>query len=133
MKIVSIAELECGDVLKTSRLCCRFWMTNFVASSRVISRFRLSFGYEPERYPGIRADRRDRGCIQCFNLSIYPVSTAVRLSNGQLARVKEAIGRPILRPAVEVFCEVIGFPVEPPYLLELQKQPSLVIVGEADN
>jgi HD-GYP domain-containing protein (c-di-GMP phosphodiesterase class II) len=73
--------------------------------------------------------------VQVFlrHLTIYPVSTVVRLSNGQVGRVVETTGRPIQRPAIEVFREANGLAVMEPYLLELQKQPNVVIVGKADK
>jgi HD-GYP domain-containing protein (c-di-GMP phosphodiesterase class II) len=73
--------------------------------------------------------------VQVFlrHLTIYPVSTVVRLSNGQKARILETIGRPIQRPFVEVFCEANGIAILSPYSLELQKHPSIVIVGKADK
>ena len=64
---------------------------------------------------------------------VYPVSTRVKLSNGQIAMVMETVGRPIQRPVVQVFCESDGSAVKIPYLLELQQHTNIVIVGKADK
>ncbi|WP_391571599.1 HD-GYP domain-containing protein [Cohnella sp.] len=64
---------------------------------------------------------------------IYPVSTRVKLSSGQLATVVETSGRPIQRPQVQVFRESDGRDIIVPYTLELQSHTNVVIVGKADN
>jgi HD-GYP domain-containing protein (c-di-GMP phosphodiesterase class II) len=73
--------------------------------------------------------------VQVFlqNLTIYPVSTLVKLSSGQIARVMETAGRPIQRPVVEVFCESNGSVAKSPYVLDLQEHSHIVIVGKADK
>lgn len=73
--------------------------------------------------------------VQVFlrHLTIYPVATSVQLSNGQIAMVVKTRDRPIQRPDVEIFYETNGSAVEVPYLVELQKHPSIVIVGKADK
>jgi HD-GYP domain-containing protein (c-di-GMP phosphodiesterase class II) len=77
----------------------------------------------------------DLSLVQVFlkYLTIYPVSSVVRLSSGQVAMVKETAGRPIHRPVVEVFCEANGSVVRAPYLLDLQQLANVVIVGKADK
>jgi HD-GYP domain-containing protein (c-di-GMP phosphodiesterase class II) len=77
----------------------------------------------------------DLSLVQVFlkYLTIYPVSTVVRLSNGQIAVVKETAGRPIHRPVVEVFCEADGSVAKVPYMLDLQHQANIVIVGKPDK
>lgn len=64
---------------------------------------------------------------------IYPVSTRVKLSNGQRATVMETSGRPIQRPLVQVYRESDGKDIIVPYMLELQSHTNVVIVGKADN
>ncbi|MCD9022270.1 HD-GYP domain-containing protein [Cohnella silvisoli] len=64
---------------------------------------------------------------------IYPVSTMVKLSSGQVAVVMETAGRPIQRPLVQVFCEAGGKVAKTPYMLDLQQHPNVVIVGKADK
>jgi hypothetical protein len=65
--------------------------------------------------------------------TIYPVSSHVKLSSGQIARVKGTAGRPIQRPVVEVFCESNGLVVKSQYVLNLQEHSHIVIVGKADK
>jgi len=62
---------------------------------------------------------------------IYPVSTNVRLSSGQLATVTETQGRPIQRPLVHVYREADGKIVEVPYPLELRTKANVVIMEKA--
>jgi len=64
---------------------------------------------------------------------IYPVSTRVKLSNGQRATVMETSVRPIQRPLVQVYRESDGKDIIVPYMLELQSHTNVVIVGKADN
>ncbi|OXS55944.1 hypothetical protein B1A99_22245 [Cohnella sp. CIP 111063] len=64
---------------------------------------------------------------------IYPVSTKVQLSTGQLATVMETAGRPIQRPLVQVYRESDGRDVIVPYSLELQSHTNVVIVSKADK
>lgn len=64
---------------------------------------------------------------------IYPVSTRVKLSNGQSATVMETAGRPIQRPLVQVYSESDGTAVIIPYQLELHRHMNVVIVGKADK
>jgi len=67
------------------------------------------------------------------HIVIYPVSTKVKLSTGQLAAVAETAGRPIQRPLVEVYREADGRDAVPPYRLDLQRKPSVVIVEKAGD
>lgn len=64
---------------------------------------------------------------------IYPVSTTVKLSNGQTGTVMETAGRPIQRPIVQILSEADGTRVIIPYLMDLQKHTNIVISGKADN
>lgn len=77
----------------------------------------------------------EKGLIEDFlkHVIIYPVSTLVRLSSGQLARVMETAGRPIQRPIVQIYCDADGLATEIPYLLDLQQHMNIVIVGKADK
>ena len=63
---------------------------------------------------------------------IYPVSTRIKLSSGQLATVMETANRPIQRPLVQIFREADGTDVIVPYTMELQSHMNVVIVGKAD-
>ncbi len=67
------------------------------------------------------------------HVTIYPVSTVVKLSSGQIAMVTETAGRPIQRTVVQIICESDGAVVKSPYLLDLQQHPNVVIVGKADK
>ncbi|TVX97096.1 HD-GYP domain-containing protein [Cohnella terricola] len=67
------------------------------------------------------------------HLVVYPVSTCVRLSSGQLATVMETENRPIQRPLVQVYCESDGKAAIIPYLLDLREHMNVVIVGKDDK
>jgi len=67
------------------------------------------------------------------HLVVYPVSTRVRLSSGQLATVMETENRPIQRPLVQVYCESDGKAPILPYLMDLQEHMNVVIVGKDDK
>jgi len=77
----------------------------------------------------------DWDLIRAFlgHVIIYPVSTKVRLSSGQLATVVETENRPIQRPLVQVYREADGKDVIVPYTVELRGSINVVIVGKADN
>ncbi|RED57664.1 HD-GYP domain-containing protein [Cohnella lupini] len=64
---------------------------------------------------------------------IYPVSTLVKLSNGQTASVMETASRPLQRPIVQVLREADDSVAIVPYLLDLQRHTNIVIVGKADK
>jgi len=66
-------------------------------------------------------------------LTLYPASSVVRLSNGQVAVIAETEGRPINRPMVQVVCESDGKIANPPYMLDLGTLNNVVIVGRADQ
>lgn len=77
----------------------------------------------------------DLSIIQVFlrHLTLYPVSSLVRLSTGQVAMVTVTAGRPINRPIVQIYTEADGTVVKVPYTLDLAQENNIVIFGKAEN
>lgn len=66
----------------------------------------------------------------CKHISIYPVSTSVRLSSGQIAVV--ALNNPLAlhRPIVRILREADGTVPSAPYQIDLKDENNLLIVDE---
>jgi len=66
----------------------------------------------------------------CKHISIYPVSTTVLLSSGQIAVV--ALNNPLAvnRPIVRILREADGTPPSQPYQIDLKDSHSIMIVNE---
>ncbi|WEK53947.1 MAG: HD domain-containing protein [Candidatus Cohnella colombiensis] len=65
------------------------------------------------------------------HLTLYPVSTVVRLSNGEIGAVVETMGRPSNRPVVQIFCDINGVALQSPYIVDLMDLKGVYIVGKA--
>lgn len=69
--------------------------------------------------------------LQTFinNIAVYPENLIVMLNTGEIARVLSSRrGLPSMRPIVSVITRKNGPPVLTPYVLDLQKNPSVSIV-----
>jgi HD-GYP domain-containing protein (c-di-GMP phosphodiesterase class II) len=67
------------------------------------------------------------------NVFIFPVSSVIRLSSGQIGIVSEADGSLNHRPVVQIIREADGTPVAHPYPVDLAVVRNLTIVGAAPN
>jgi HD-GYP domain-containing protein (c-di-GMP phosphodiesterase class II) len=65
------------------------------------------------------------------NVFIFPVSSVIRLSSGQIGIVSEADGSLNHRPVVQIIREADGTPVARPYPVDLAVVRNLTIVGAA--
>ena len=73
----------------------------------------------------------DPHILQTFisNIAIYPENLIVMLNTGEVARVLSSRrGLPSMRPIVSVITRKNGPPVLDPYVLDLQKNPTVFIV-----
>ncbi|MNP54699.1 hypothetical protein D3C76_1492760 [compost metagenome] len=67
------------------------------------------------------------------NISIYPLSSVVKLSNGQLGIVSSLDSSLVHRPVVKIIREADGSNVRSPYEVDLMRKTDLVITEIMEN